>query len=147
MRVFQRACERRGGRERHGVGVSCSCKAPGGLCSSFYLGGGRPTVYKKRQFQNVFRTLPVVSPRPCAFCPFSLSSNLPRRFLPVPFALRTRRLPTGSRHVSPSVLVTQHSAKNRFYADCDHPNRSEDCLSLGLQGSARSRNSKRARLK
>ena len=69
------------------------------------------------------------------------------RFLPVPFALRTRRLPTGSRHVSPSVLVTQHSAKNRFYADCDHPNRSEDCLSLGLQGSARSRNSKRARLK
>ncbi len=40
--------------------------------------------------------------------------------------------PTGSRYLSPSMLVTQHSAKNRLCADCDHPNRSEDCLSLGL---------------
>src|SRR2546425_1174186 len=75
MCAFQRACERRGGRERHDVGISCSCKAPCGLCSSFYLAGNRSTVCEHGEFQNIFRTLPVVSPRPCAFCPFCLSQR------------------------------------------------------------------------
>src|SRR3989442_13857143 len=86
MCAFQRACERRGGRERHDerhdVGISCSCKALGRLCSSFYLGGNRPPVYENGEIPTRFRTLPVVTQRPCASCPFSFSQRRPGRTSP-----------------------------------------------------------------
>jgi len=113
--------------------------------SSEALGGLRTSEYRKanissrenccrdwRLASHGFRNRLNLAGRSDSGLPARPASNLPRRFLPVPLALRTRRLPTGSRRVSPSVLVTQHSAKNRLRADCDHPNRAHDRLSLGV---------------
>jgi len=134
--AFQRACECGRGPERHGVRVSPSCKALGGLCNSCYLAGNCG------QRENELR------PRKCARLAFETGVR-PRGFrIEVPPA--SCRLPAQPRPVIPRPDVACRAEES--LREIPHPPRparddgpKKNSLGLGFGAGVDNRAVSRAR--